>query len=1098
MTRVVLFAVVVCVSAVPAFGQVDVVHGTLFTLTGSSTAPNAGWNWCTDERVIIDDSDPSNTLLLLSTVSAGASPENGDIDLLWRNLDTGVQGEFELHNQLQQDDHNMAALYMRPDGRYVAMYSKHTADPNTLWRVSNNPHDPTSWAPEQTLTNGGNATYNNIYYLPNDNGGAGRTYNFTRADNWDPTVQISYDDGSTWTRVGKLLTQGGGSDRPYLEYASDGQRIYLISTEEHPRDYPNSIYAGYVQDGVLYNSEGTVVDSNIFDFDGVSPTALTPVFRNGTEFGGTTMNRAWTLSLELDNTHNPVGIFSARVNDSNLDHRYFYARFDGVAWQVSEMAHAGSYLYSNESDYLGLASIDPTNPNVVYMSSDIDPRAQTSTSHHELYKGVTSDFGKSWTWTPITENSTMDNLRPALPLWNGQNTVLTWLRGPYTTYTNFDAQAVGMTFAPTGPKSLLWRGDAANPDAWDDGATANWDSGGGVTDVYNNGDEVAFDDTAGSYTVHLPMPVSPMGVAFNNSAHAYTVTGAGIGGSGALRVIGGGTVTLANGANTVSGDTLVARGTLALSGAATLASTPHINVLDSGTLDVTAVAGGSYTLNHQTLTIDGAVVGDIVAANRSTVHVNSGKSMDGNLTAQSGSLVTGAGRITGSLVAQSSTVQVGAVGLDVRPSQFGIDDFEGYATGLVRSVASPPWTDHGGSDLANIEDDGSGNHVLTFGGTSDYGAVSRDMPAAGQIDNSGVATFFFRVNSKTDDPDQSFGLGDQTNTTSGFVFSDYEAQVRVVDDSSATGTFQLDARDGSGFTAPLATGLAPDTWYNLWMVVDQTTDTYDVYMNTGTGDAAAGDRLNAAPLNFRNGTSDVLATILGAWGPAPLEDGARFDSLAYLDGVDLTNPLGGLDPLLLGSGEMLTIEGNLTLDVGATLALDIASSTIVDLLAVTGNLAAAGTLEVKLDASAPAPSLGDVFDILDFGSASGEFDTFDLPGLTAGLAWRTSGLLTTGILEVISAGVIGDYNGDGIVDAADYTVWRDHFGGNGSLLLNRDPANTGSISESDYDAWKSHFGMSSGGGAGVGTTAVPEPSARLVAMIAASCCLPLVFHLRSH
>ena len=40
--------------------------------------------------------------------------------------------------------------------------------------------------------------------------------------------------------------------------------------------------------------------------------------------------------------------------------------------------------------------------------------------------------------------------------------------------------------------------------------------------------------------------------------------------------------------------------------------------------------------------------------------------------------------------------------------------------------------------------------------------------------------------------------------------------------------------------------------------------------------------------------------------------------------------------------------------------------------------------------------------------------------------------------------VIGDYNQDGIVDAADYTVWRDHLGQT-FALPNRDPGNTGAI-----------------------------------------------------
>ena len=39
-------------------------------------------------------------------------------------------------------------------------------------------------------------------------------------------------------------------------------------------------------------------------------------------------------------------------------------------------------------------------------------------------------------------------------------------------------------------------------------------------------------------------------------------------------------------------------------------------------------------------------------------------------------------------------------------------------------------------------------------------------------------------------------------------------------------------------------------------------------------------------------------------------------------------------------------------------------------------------------------------------------------------------LYTSGVLSVVAPGVSGDYNDDGVVDAADYTVWRDHLGSN--------------------------------------------------------------------
>jgi hypothetical protein len=64
----------------------------------------------------------------------------------------------------------------------------------------------------------------------------------------------------------------------------------------------------------------------------------------------------------------------------------------------------------------------------------------------------------------------------------------------------------------------------------------------------------------------------------------------------------------------------------------------------------------------------------------------------------------------------------------------------------------------------------------------------------------------------------------------------------------------------------------------------------------------------------------------------------------------------------------------------------------------------------------------------------------------------------------------GDYNFDGIVDAADYTVWRDTLGS--STDLRSDCNASGMVDANDYDFWKSRFGnVLSANGAGSGSTA---------------------------
>jgi GH35 family endo-1,4-beta-xylanase len=68
----------------------------------------------------------------------------------------------------------------------------------------------------------------------------------------------------------------------------------------------------------------------------------------------------------------------------------------------------------------------------------------------------------------------------------------------------------------------------------------------------------------------------------------------------------------------------------------------------------------------------------------------------------------------------------------------------------------------------------------------------------------------------------------------------------------------------------------------------------------------------------------------------------------------------------------------------------------------------------------------------------------------------------------------GDYNGDGQVDATDYTVWRDTLGSTGDLRA--DGNGNRVIDEGDYATWKSNFGMTYGAGSGQLSTTVPEPA----------------------
>jgi hypothetical protein len=79
-----------------------------------------------------------------------------------------------------------------------------------------------------------------------------------------------------------------------------------------------------------------------------------------------------------------------------------------------------------------------------------------------------------------------------------------------------------------------------------------------------------------------------------------------------------------------------------------------------------------------------------------------------------------------------------------------------------------------------------------------------------------------------------------------------------------------------------------------------------------------------------------------------------------------------------------------------------------------------------------------------------------------------------------TTGILGDYNGNDVVDAADYVVWRT----NPASLIN-EGASPNVVDEDDYAFWRSRFGATDNLGVGAGTigvlesAAVPEPASWL-------------------
>lgn len=467
-----------------------IVNGNLIQFDG-----NGAWTWYSDERAIVD---PNNGRLLVNSVGFSPSYVNngqnvGLVDVVEFDPATGRRTRTQLSNlsgvasqNIQRDDHNNGALLVLPDGRYLAMYANHgntggLGDEFTRWRRSVNPGDSTSWTAEQAFNwfqqtpgvnlggNGdvANVSYHNLFYLSAED----KVYDVSRAFGQAPNI-LRYDmQNNSVAWAGQLADSSiGGYSTGYFKYASNGvDRIYFTHTETHPRNYNTSVYAGYIQNGQSFDMLGNLVDANIFDNEtaaggsGVVPDVTQFTLVQQADPLGAGYNRLWTIDENLDAAGQPMALYISRWNPNGatsdggttnpIDHRLHYAHWNPQSgqWEKHEVARMGNRLYRgsdvSEQDYTGAAALVPGDPSTIYISTPYDPRdasGGTFTTSYEIYKGVTGDGGVNWSWTAITENSVVDNLRPIVPDPHGGDVSVLWFRGTYTTAHAIDAAVVGI------------------------------------------------------------------------------------------------------------------------------------------------------------------------------------------------------------------------------------------------------------------------------------------------------------------------------------------------------------------------------------------------------------------------------------------------------------------------------------------------------------------------------------------------------------------------------------------------------------------------------------------------------------------------------
>ncbi|MEN1680717.1 MAG: hypothetical protein AAGJ46_14095 [Planctomycetota bacterium] len=188
-------------------------------------------------------------------------------------------------------------------------------------------------------------------------------------------------------------------------------------------------------------------------------------------------------------------------------------------------------------------------------------------------------------------------------------------------------------------------------------------------------------------------------------------------------------------------------------------------------------------------------------------------------------------------------------------------------------------------------------------------------------------------------------------------------------------------------------------------------------------------------------------------------------------------------PLLLNDGHTLVLSGEVEArgDVvtasGTDLVVRLDQQRSSPALDAQGQVTLGGGLTVEWPEASPDPTPGASWRLIAAaGGLGGQFDSVALPW-AAGVSWQLD-YEPDGVRLTALAAAVGDYNSDGVVDAADYTVWRDTLGS--GLALNADGDGSGMVDIGDYLTWRSAMQAA----AATGASAAPEPAAVMMAAIA--------------
>lgn len=429
-----LLVTLLMLCTVPAVAQ-DKYQG--YTVTGEGA-----WCWFADPRALHYENESGT----INASYLGYIDVHGNIKATQTDFRTGVRSEVLVRSCFQPDDHNNPSFLVLPDERVLIIYSRHTDEPAFYYRVSKKPGDITTLGEEKVIRTANNTTYPSPFILSDD---PTHFYLCWRGIGWHPTIaKLSLPDENDDVKIEwgpYQMVQSTGA-RPYAKYYSNGKdKLYVTYTTGHPdNEQPNWLYFNVINLNASRNADGTVsTNPTLEDIRGNRLSTIsagkfsvnkTNDYKNKypyTVVDAPSNLRAWVWQIACDAEMRPV-IAMVRINGGKTQHEYYYAKWTGSQWRLTDLADGGGRFHTSNTEYCysGGEALDPENPNIIYLS--IPTQSDAGKSVYELWKYTLNDEGVVTDKEQLTRNSDKNNVRPfVLPGSAGSPLRLSWMNGDY-------------------------------------------------------------------------------------------------------------------------------------------------------------------------------------------------------------------------------------------------------------------------------------------------------------------------------------------------------------------------------------------------------------------------------------------------------------------------------------------------------------------------------------------------------------------------------------------------------------------------------------------------------------------------------------------